>query len=282
MLTDHSIRLSNATLRITESDGPGMPIVMVHGTASSRAAFDRQLESPLADTHRLIAVDLPGHGESKDLRDAAGYSLGGLTAITAELLARLRLGRFVFVGWSLGGHIGMELLSHPDLAGLMIVGAPPVGRGSIAMLRAFHASWDMLLASKETYTDRDVARFFHLCFKRGASIELLDAIRRADGRVRPAVVRSLMRGECSDQRQAVEQAQVPVAIINGRDDPFVRLGYLDGLKSRSLWYGLPQVIEDAGHAPFWDQPETFNALLEVFAADAEETVAMPQREALSA
>ena len=82
------------------------------------------------------------------------------------------------------------------------------------------------------------------------------------------LVNSMLRGECSDQRRAVETSPVPVALVNGREEPFIRLGYLDTLAGPTLWHGVPLVIEEAGHAPFWDQPAAFNELLAGFAADS--------------
>lgn len=277
MLHERTIATSAGALRLTQSEGEGLPILMLHGTGSSRIVFDKQMESPLARQHRLIAVDLPGHGDS-DNADPAAYSLRAMAQAMEELVARLELDRFMILGWSLGGHIAIEMMDHKGLAGLMVCGAPPVGRGTLAMLRAFRPSWDMPLASKEEYSDRDVARFFSLCYGRGATPELLAAVRRADGRVRSATVRSMMRGECSDQRQAVLTAPVPVALVNGRDEPFVRLGYLDTLAGQSLWHGMPIVIEDAGHAPFWDQPTAFNEVLTAFAADASFRETIPLRQ----
>ena len=277
MLHARTIATSAGALRLTESEGPGLPILMLHGTGSCRAVFGKQLDSALALQHRLIAVDLPGHGESEDAADPATYSLRGMTRTMTQLVEQLELERFMVLGWSLGGHIAIEMIEHPRLAGLMLCGAPPVAHGTLAMLRAFRPSWDMPLASKEDYTDRDVARFFALCYGRGATPELLDAIRRADGRVRAATVRSMMRGECLDQKRAVETARVPVALVNGRDEPFVRLSYLDTLAGPSLWHGVPLVIEDAGHAPFWDQPGEFNQLLGAFAGDCTFRETIPHR-----
>jgi len=269
MLKDRTINCSAAALRITESDGEGMPILMIHGTGGCRAVFGKQLESELANRHRLIAVDLPGHGESENAADPASYSLRNMAKTMSELVARLRLERFMLLGWSLGGHIAIEMIEHEGLAGLLACGTPPVARGPFSMLRAFRPSWDMPLASKEVYTDRDVARFFSLCYGRGATPELLEAIRRADGRVRSATMRAMMSGDFSDQKLAVERSSVPVALVNGREDPLIRLSYMDSLAGPSLWHGLPIVIEEAGHACFWDQPETFSELLLAFAADAQ-------------
>ena len=276
MLDASSVTTSAGALRLTQSDGPGMPILMLHGTGSCRAVFGRQLESRLARQHRLIAVDLPGHGESGNASDVLTYSLRGLAGVMKEIVERLELDRFAILGWSLGGHVAMEMIGHPRLAGLMVCGAPPVARGPLALLRAFRPSWDAPLASKEIYSDRDVARMFSLLYARGATPELLAAVRRADGRARAAAVRSMMQGECSDQRRAVLTSAAPVALVNGRDEPFVRLSYLDSLAGPTLWHGVPLVIEEAGHACFWDQPEAFNELLAAFASDAS-TVRLPMR-----
>ena len=269
MPNDFDIRTDSATLRVSDSGGFGVPLLILHGTGSTRLVFRKQFESELTDQFRLIAPDLPGHGDSRDAGDPEfDYTLSGMTRAVTEMIERLGLSNVVVYGWSLGGHIGIELLQRPEIAGLMISGAAPTGRGPLAMLRAYQPSWDMLLASKARYSDRDVERFFELCFPMGADPELREAIRRADGRARSNLVRSMMRGEGSDQRHEIESAAVPVAIVNGVDEPFVRQAYLDGLRSPALWKGASQVIGGAGHAPFWDQPAMFNALLTQFAADA--------------
>ena len=67
------------------------------------------------------------------------------------------------MGWSLGGHVGIELMArHPGVTGLMIVGAPPVGRGPVAMLRGFQTNLDLLLAAKEQFTEREAQRFYEI------------------------------------------------------------------------------------------------------------------------
>ena len=91
MLNERTITTSAGALRLTESDGVGMPILMIHGTGSCRAVFGKQLESALADQHRLIAVDLPGHGESADAADVAAYTLRGLTGVMTEVVHQLGL-----------------------------------------------------------------------------------------------------------------------------------------------------------------------------------------------
>ncbi|TRC92531.1 alpha/beta hydrolase [Mesorhizobium sp. WSM4303] len=278
-VSDRTFRTPLADLHVSQSSGSGMPIVMIHGSGSSRAVFARQFDSSLADSHRLIAFDLPGHGESSDARDpTTAYTIPGLAQTTARLLDALGIGRAIIFGWSLGGHVAIELASfHHAVNGLVLTGAPPVSRGPLGMLRGFHANWDMLLTSKKVYSERDIERFETLCFGDTASPSFREAIRRTDGRLRAGVARSMFAGKGADQKQVVEQAPFPVAVINGEHDPLVRLSYFETLAYGSLWEQC-HVIPDAGHAPFWERPDLFNPLLARYAeAVAEHSVANPAR-----
>lgn len=268
-LTDHIIRTRHGDLRVTESAGGGLPIVMLHGSGSTRTVFDQLLASPVADFHRVIAIDLPGHGDSTDAPDPQmTYTLRGLANAVAAVIDALDVHRFALYGWSLGGHVAIELSSfHRGIAGIMLSGAAPVSHGPFAMLRGFHASWDMLLASKENFSPRDVERYAALCYADSLTPALRAAIERADGKSRSIFSRSLLRGEGADQKYAIEHSRVPIAMINGEHDPFVRLSYIAGLDYRMLWESECYVIQGAGHAVFLDAPETFEILLGRFAGD---------------
>ena len=275
-LSEKTVRTRQADIQLWETSGTGLPLLLVHGSGTSKEVFARQFASPLADRHRMIAIDLPGHGGSTDARDpATGYSIHGFAETLAETLETLSVEHAAVFGWSLGGHIAVELMSFsPVVAGLMLTGAPPVARGPLAMLRAFHANWDMLLASKEHFSQKDAERFEKLCFDGKSDPAFLEAIKRADGRARVIVFRSMMRGDGADQKQVVEQADIPIAMVNGAHEPFARLGYLASLNYGSLWRERSIVIHGAGHAPFWEKPEVFNPLLEQFTTD----VALHQQE----
>lgn len=96
--------------------GEGEPVVLVHGLLAS-AATNWQLPgvtAALAKGHRVIALDLPGHGGSDkpEKDDAYGRQMAEDVVL---LLDHLKIDKAHVVGYSLGGMITMKLLTlHPD------------------------------------------------------------------------------------------------------------------------------------------------------------------------
>ena len=283
-MTGKTISTSHGDINVVDSGGTGFPVLFLHGSSSSHAVFARQFADPAFAGYRLIGFDLPGHGASGDATaPQKTYTIPGFAACTAELIEALGLEQAVVVGWSLGGHIAIELLNLTDrIAGVMICGAPPIPRGILGMLRGFHPSFDLLLTSKLTFTDRDVERFEQLCLGSLGTPGVAETIRRADGRARALVAQAMSRGDGADQRKTVENTAVPLAFVNGSDDRFVRPGYFEGLRVPLLFDGEQHVVEGVGHAPFWERPDVFNPLLRRFLDELmvyEATRSMPRMRA---
>jgi pimeloyl-ACP methyl ester carboxylesterase len=85
-------------------EGVGEPVILLHGLYSS-AAINWQLTgvfSKLAKDHRVIALDLPGHGRSDKPENEAAYGLAIIDDVVA-LLDELQVKQAHVVGYSLGG-----------------------------------------------------------------------------------------------------------------------------------------------------------------------------------
>jgi len=267
---DKTIATPYATIRVRETAGYGLPLLMIHGAGASKEVFDKQINTALGEMYRVIAIDLPGHGESSNAVDPAGtYSFGGFAKVVSEVLDELSVNKVAVYGWSLGGHIGIELLAtDPRVVGLMLTGAPPVNRGPIGLLRGFQMHRDMLLASKEHFSDEDIARFTRLCFRDSEPpAGFIENVRRTDGHARTGVFKATMKGLDSDQKRVVERSPVPIAMVDGEFEPVARLSYVGNLAYQNLWSGKVNVIGGAGHAPFWEKPDHFNVLLHRFMGD---------------
>jgi pimeloyl-ACP methyl ester carboxylesterase len=92
--------------------GEGPALVLVHGFCLGVASWCLQLRS-LAESHRVIALDQRGHGQSAAGR--AGYSMERLAADLHEVLVALDVHRAVLVGHSMGGMVAQTLVLD-DLA----------------------------------------------------------------------------------------------------------------------------------------------------------------------
>jgi len=136
---DRVIETSHGRIALSQTAGPGLPLLFLHGNAASKDVFFAQFHSPLAQAHRLIAIDLPGHGDSSDATDpSATYSIPGYADAAIEVLEALDIDQVAVIGWSLGGHIALEMMtSFPGLVGAFITSAPPLGLGVDALRSAF-------------------------------------------------------------------------------------------------------------------------------------------------
>lgn len=101
-----SVRTKKATLSIL-SAGTGDPVVCVHGLGGTKASFLPTVAA-LADSYRVIALDLPGFGES-DKPIAAAYDAPYFARAVTALMDELGLESAHIVGNSLGGRVGIEL-----------------------------------------------------------------------------------------------------------------------------------------------------------------------------
>jgi pimeloyl-ACP methyl ester carboxylesterase len=263
------IETSSGMVSVLDTGGTGMAVLFVHGNSFSKDVFARQFEGDLCRRHRLIAIDLPGHGDSDDAHDpAATYCVPGYAHACAEALEALGVREAVVIGWSLGGHVALELADRSRaVTGVMMVGAPPHSRGVLALMRAFNAHPALLLATRGRLTAPEARLFARLCLGAAAGPESTAMILRTDPRARKLLFRSMMRGEGADQKQLAESLTQPVAIVNGSREPLVRASGLGSVNWANLWQGRPQVVDDAGHAPFLEAPEVFNAILARFVGD---------------
>lgn len=106
--------------------GAGKPaFVFIHGWTCDRSFFAPQAEY-FARRHRVISLDLRGHGESDKPRGP--YPIAAYADDIAHLIDQLGLGKVVAVGHSMGGIAVLQLgATHPDkVAGIIMVDPAPL------------------------------------------------------------------------------------------------------------------------------------------------------------
>ncbi len=262
------LKVGQQSIAAYESAGTGRPIVLVHGNSSSSKVWRKQLEGPLGAKYRLIAIDLPGHGDSAPAPDPEqGYSAVGYSACIAGVAQQLDLKNAVFVGWSLGGHAVLEAVSMlPMAAGLMIFGTPPIGKGA-GGFAGFKGLSNV--AFTPAPSEAEIAGWMETAFAPKFDLIppfFLADFRKTDGAARGYLGASAQAGLFQDEVAIVRDLGIPLAIVHGAGEQIVDLDYLRRLSAPTLWRGEVQVIEHAGHTPQWEQAEAFDKLLDAFAS----------------
>ena len=120
--------------RVWECAGPpgAEPLMLIHGLACTAEPNWGKVFAPLARHFHVIAADLRGHGDG--IRTGSRYRLEDCADDVAALAGTLGIGRFVAVGYSMGGMVA-QLLYHrhaPRLSGLVLCATARNVQGSPA------------------------------------------------------------------------------------------------------------------------------------------------------
>ncbi len=131
-VTARRVPTDRLTVNVLEVPGrTGDPVVFVHGNVSSSVFWQRtMLDVP--DTHRPLAVDLRGFGDTDPSPVDATRGLRDYSDDLAATLRALDLGPAHLVGWSLGGGVVLQLLrDEPALVRSLVLVNPvsPYGFG---------------------------------------------------------------------------------------------------------------------------------------------------------
>lgn len=260
---------SYGSIALFDNERSAPAIVFIHGNSYSKEAFQRQFDSELLQPYRLIAMDLPGHGDSENAQDPAQcYCIRHYAGMVREVLDALAVVPVFVFGWSLGGHVAIEALAQGLTAGgLLICGTPPFGPGLDGIEKAFLPSEHMELTGKVDFDDSEVLQYARATL--GAD-DFAAQIKRSDGRARQTMLGDWMNEDAGHNAvEFISRWAKPIAVLHGQEEPFVPLAYLQDLPWRNLWQEKVYVLDSAGHAPFWQQSDAVNKLLRDFAQDCQ-------------
>ncbi len=264
------LQLPSQKIAYYESSGAGPAIMFLHSNSSSGLSFQHQINSWLGEKYRLVAIDLPGHGDSEPFAEMSAYGMPNYAATVAAVADALGIPDAVFVGWSLGGHIVLEAHNQLEKAkGFVIYGTPPLAFPP-AMEEAFLPNPAVNLGFKPDLTEEEARAYAASFFAPGASVPetpFVTDILRTDGNARAGLGASIQPDGYQDEVEIVANLSIPLSIFHGKEEQLVNEAYLRKLKMPTLWRGEIQVISGAGHAPQWEQPEEFNRRLEAFVTD---------------
>ena len=244
-------------------------LVMIHGNSACKEVFFNQMQAMSESGYNCLAIDLPGHGGTSDAASPeTQYTIGGYALLIKRVLDALEVTNYTVLGWSLGGHIGLEMAGRGfDLAGLMITGTPPCGPGPAEVMDAFLPVEAGAVTMAAEATDAQLQAYAKAVYGTLDPLPefFVDAARRTDGIARATMGANIIAGEegCHQRTVAAGWAK-PMAVGHGRLDPFISFEYLQSVDFGNLFDGEIHIFENSGHAPFLECPDEFNTFLSRF------------------
>jgi pimeloyl-ACP methyl ester carboxylesterase len=238
--------------------GSGEPLVLIHGTGGSRAVW-AAVRSRLERERDVIAVDLPGHGESPLTPRHIAPAPPGYARVLAGLLDDLGIEQAHLAGNSVGGWTALELAKLGRARSVVAIG--PAGLWEVSPRSSY---WSLRL-------DRVMAVRFADALARGLRSRagrtvLMGQTFGRPWKVPPDAAAETIRtfGATRGFREHLElttrirfeQGQaidVPVTAAFGTRERLIpRKGRLrDELPAHMRWIDL----EGCGHVPMWDDPD---------------------------
>ena len=268
------VQVLGRSLNVIDTGGDGPVIVFVHGLGGRWQNWLLTIPAFMG-SHRVIALDLPGFGESE--MPAEEISIKGYAKAVDALMGELGVSCAVFVGNSMGGFVAAEvaLSFHTRVERLVLVSAAglSIEYRNREPLMTLARMWAAGATSVGARGDAVVTR---PRLRRGA----LQLVLRYPERLSPQMTYELVQGAGApgfidaleallsySYRDQLSRIEIPVLIVWGRNDMLVPRGdareyeELIGSNARRVMF------EDTGHVPMIERPNAFNALVEEFLAE---------------
>jgi len=229
-------------------DGP--PLLLVHGFLSSNAQWDLNHEA-LGEHHRLIMVELVGHGQSPAPDDASAYSIECLVEEFEQIRIDHNVNQWSICGQSLGGAIMiLYALMHPQCVRCLVFTNSRAAFG----IKRTGVSAEAGQGPPPITSTRDLP-VHPINAKRLPESIKQRMVEAADAMPVHAVTHFMARRHTWKSTDRMPELAIPVLLVNGRWEsafqPFEQV-------ARELIGDLTVVSLEGGHAINAEQPDAFN------------------------
>jgi pimeloyl-ACP methyl ester carboxylesterase len=262
------VKTRHGRMAIQEA-GEGPPVVMLHGLGGTKVSF-LPTQAALAQSHRTIAVDLPGFGDS-DKPIPGAYDARFFARWVVGLLDALEIERAQVIGHSMGGRVAIELgMAHADRVDCLALMTP-----SLAWLRDKRWTPYLKLLRPELGllqpAPRPVVERFVRAAIPGANggwsaagiDEFLRSYLTRRGRAAfYASARNIYLEEGEEFWTRLEAVEARSLFLWGRRDQLIPAGF-----QRHVQRALPDaehVVLDCGHIPQFERPAQTHAAISHF------------------
>ena len=260
-MTIHHLQRPEGRIAWT-SEGNGPLVILIPGMGDTRATW-RELVGPLAVGHRVVTMDLRGHGDSDTTFTRHGDEVTAQDALA--LVEHLDSGPAVLVGNSMGASSAVwAAAERPDLVAGLVLVSPflVVPRPSWAARTLMHTTYRLIFA--RPWGAAVWARYYAGPLNKGRQADWLSAhvstLRREFSR--PDRMRSLRHlvvqldhTGVAERAAAVARAKVPSLVVIGERDPDYRDPLAELARAEQVLGAEGLLVEDAAHYPQHQAPD---------------------------
>ena len=265
-LNERSFRGPDGTQFAYLEAGSGPPIVLLHGWSSSLRWWNRNIEA-LAASHRVLALDFRGHGDSE--KTPSGHTMETYARDVHTFVEQLNANGALMVGWSMGSIVLWNYVMQfgaGQARAMVFVGqsasdltSPSYPHG-IMNERDLH-QWmlDLQGNRREMVTNNMKLMVKHPPTEEELLWMTEDYLRC------PAHISTvtLYHQTMVDSFPAFEQINFPTQVYFGVDPKMYRLEHGEFLAGQIRDCELV-VFEESGHVPMWEEPDRSNRELDAF------------------
>jgi 3-oxoadipate enol-lactonase len=243
-----------------EEQGAGAPVLLLHGLGYTRQGWG-PLRELLARRYRVLSYDNRGIGESEI--PPGPYTVAELADDAVDVLDAAGAERAHVIGASLGGMVAQLLAAEqPErVERLVLVGTTPGGAGAYPLPQQ-----TLALMAEAASLPPEVAlrRFVENALAPGSRlVDEVFAYRQQHPPDPAGWAAQAAAGATWDADGRLGQIAAPTLVVAGTADAVV-----DPRNAQLLADAIPgaklELIDDAGHLPFWERAEEFAALVERF------------------
>lgn len=246
--------------------GSGLPIVFLHSFGHNKNLWFPQLTHYLERGFRVVAPDMPGHGDSTF--DPGRHTVDAIAESYVELLGSLGLQRIILAGISMGGYVALRMWARkPELIAALVLSNTKAERDS-----------DEIVARRRSQIaniqQHGLAEFIHTGAPKRLSPKtlehrpwVLDSITMMNFTVSADANAATLEAMAvkPDDTATLATIDVPTLITTGSDDVFIPTTAAAAL-NHGITDSQLRVIEDTGHVSNLENPTQYNRILDEFLA----------------
>ncbi|HKY68440.1 MAG TPA: alpha/beta hydrolase [Acidimicrobiales bacterium] len=241
--------------------GEGEALVFLHAFPLQAAMWDYQIDA-LDGSHRCIAIDMPGFGQSPPPEAPDAASMQAWAGLVVGVLDQLGVETATFVGASMGGYLAMALLRHhPDRVHQLVLADSRARSDDPGVAQRRSAQQDRLREGTEVEVlSKEVVEglLSSGSMSRSDLVEYVHALAAgADAEGWIAALEAMK--DRPDSMLLLRRADVRALVLVGELDRVTPIA--EAMSLRSLLKGELVVVPNVGHLPNVEDPLAFNEAL---------------------